>query len=189
MRAFVALELPGPVRQACGALLDELRRPAGRLRLAVPENLHVTLAFLGEIPEALAPELGAALAEGLAGTLTFPLAVRGVGAFPHWRAPRVLWFGVDDPLGACATVHERVWAVLDAYDFPRERRPFRAHVTFGRVRSGRIGREFRDALRAAEGFAAPVVPAERVVLMESRLHPDGARYSALAEARLSTIPA
>ena len=179
MRAFVALELPDAIRAACRRKLERLRQLA-RIRLTPARNLHVTLAFLGDIDDEQAGPIAEALRAGLAGAPAWTLHVQRVGAFPGGGRPRVLWCGVEDLMGRCADGHDRVWGALEPFGFERETRPFRPHITFGRIRSGRIGAALRDALRASEEFDAGAAPVERVVLMQSELTPQGAEYSDVA---------
>lgn len=182
MRAFVALELPEPVRSACADQLHRLRSAAGRLRLTPAEQLHVTLAFLADIDEARAAAVAATLPPVARAHPGFTLAVRGCGAFPRLAHARVLWFGVDDPAGECATLHAAVWDALAPLGFARESRPFRPHVTFARLRTGRLSPELRAALdAAATGFDGGAGPVARLVLMESVLAPAGAQHRKLAE--------
>jgi 2'-5' RNA ligase len=180
MRAFVALELPPPVRAACDRALEALRGPAGRLRLAPAGQLHVTLAFLGEIDQARADGVADALRPVVAATPGWPLAIRGCGAFPDLGRPRVLWFGVEDSDGRCGALQAAVWRALQPLGFVPEARPFRPHVTFARVRTGRIAPALRAALLARADFDGGQAPAAHVQLMESRLEPGGARYHPLA---------
>ena len=98
-RLFVALEPPEPVRRRLAALADELRRGAGRaadeIRWVAPENVHLTLQFLGAVPEERVAGVEAALRAAAAGARPLALEVRGAGGFPNARRPRVLWAGLD----------------------------------------------------------------------------------------------
>ncbi|MHC5021506.1 MAG: RNA 2',3'-cyclic phosphodiesterase, partial [Planctomycetota bacterium] len=148
MRCFVQLELPPEARAHCAGRLAAWTRAAGRLRLTDPSRLHMTLAFLGEVAESRIPEIVAALEMAAAGHGPVRVAVGAPGAFPSLQRPRVLWFGVPDADGAVGALAESVHAELEAIGLPRERRPFRPHVTFARVRSGRLESRFRAILEA-----------------------------------------
>jgi 2'-5' RNA ligase len=172
LRLFVALDLPEPVRDALAA--------AGRTadpdvwRPVVPESLHVTLAFLGARPEADVARITPVVA---AETLAPPLALGAVLLLPPRRA-RVLTVEIEGPLGE---LQARVSAGLEAAGvYTPEKRPFRAHVTIARLRP-RV-RAPRDAALELEPIA---FAGEAVTLYVSRLHPQGARYEALASAPLS----
>jgi RNA 2',3'-cyclic 3'-phosphodiesterase len=144
-------------------------------------NLHVTLKFLGQIDDARVPSLVSALAAAAAGLTGFEVGVRGLGAFPSATRPRVVWAGLDAPqLTALANA---VDAALASLGFPRESRPFSAHVTLGRVReSRRPNRALAAALGRPVDFGFLAV--SHVSLMRSELSPRGARYTELAAAPL-----
>lgn len=176
MRAFLALELPPTVREACGRALDRLRTSAGRLRLTPAGQLHVTLAFLGEIDAARAAAVAEAVGPVIRAAPAWPLRVRGCGAFPRLAHARILWLGVDDADGRCAALAATVWGRLVPLGFTPEARPFSAHVTFARIRTGRLSPELRAAVEAAATFDSGAEPVRRVVLMESVLGPAGSTY-------------
>ncbi len=137
------------------------------------------MKFLGATDEARLADVVDALDRATVGAVSFPLGVRGLGAFPTPTRPRVIWAGIDDgrePLAVLANAVDRELAGLGV---PREPRPFTAHVTLGRVREP----------RRRPGFGAALVPSERAFgtatvarlsLMRSDLSPRGARYSELA---------
>jgi 2'-5' RNA ligase len=175
VRAFFALELPEPVRHAAAAVAGWLRdQPGGRgVRWVRAESLHVTLRFLGNVAPARIHSLAAAAAHAAAGCAPFELAIGALRAFPSERRPRVVALDLEPeaPLAALAAALER--AVV-AEGFAAEPRPFRAHLTLGRVQ-GRRGPRLADAPAVApERFAV-----RDFVLMQSRLGPGGSTYTPL----------
>jgi 2'-5' RNA ligase len=182
MRCFVAVDLPDPVR-------DAVRRAQGALRAAAPDadvrwtgaaQLHVTLAFLGEIDPARAAAATDALRAVAGGRAAFPLRAAGLGAFPTARRPRVVWAGIDDPAGGLRALAADVAAALAPLGLAPEARPFRGHVTLARVRSPRGTAPLVRALGAATAPAFGAWSVAAVVLYRSHLHPQGARYEPLA---------
>ncbi|NIU74883.1 MAG: RNA 2',3'-cyclic phosphodiesterase, partial [Gammaproteobacteria bacterium] len=131
MRVFVAVNPTDEER----ARLDEASRPlreAGYpVRWLPPENVHLTLKFLGEVTDEQADEVTAAVAEAVAGLGSFDMTVSGFGAFPSPKRPSVVWAGIEAD-EALRAVHERVESALESIGFPRETRPFRPHLTIGR---------------------------------------------------------
>lgn len=136
MRLFVALEPPPAVRAALAAWAREAVGEDPQLRLVAPEALHLTLAFLGERPDADAQLLAPALARALGRGLVPPRDAHALE--PLWLAPRrphVLTVAVADPAGLLGDLQARiVAAVSGALDWEPERRAFRPHVTVARVR-------------------------------------------------------
>lgn len=187
-RLFVALEPPDPVRRRLAALAAGLRRSAGRaadeIRWVDPANVHLTLQFLGAVPEERVAAVEAALREAAADARPFALELRGAGGFPNARRPRVLWAALGGDVGPLAALATDVSRRLAPLGFPPEERPFAAHVTLGRARDRRGAPGLAGALaEAARADGAPWRAAE-LVLFESHLSPKGPRYEAIARAPL-----
>lgn len=132
MRLFVAIDLPEEVRQS---VADICRGLAG-VRWLPPEQLHLTLRFVGEADDAV----NAAIRKGLAkiASQPFPLALSGAGCFPSPRRPRVLWVGLSggEPL---MQLQQKVETTVVAAGIPAEERPFSPHITLARLRDHREG--------------------------------------------------
>lgn len=93
MRLFAAITLDEPVRRALIKAQDELRQSGAEARWVEPVNIHLTLRFLGEVPESLVPKLTEALTKACAGHRAFSMDIVGLGAFPNPARPRVVWAG------------------------------------------------------------------------------------------------
>jgi 2'-5' RNA ligase len=180
IRAFVAVNLSVPTLRAVAELQTALRAPlAKELRVAwvPPANLHLTLKFLGDIQQESAAAIGAALERGLGERAPFEVRAGGVGAFPDEARPRVLWVGLTDEGGALARLAADVETWLEALGFPREARPFRPHLTIGRVKDGHTSVAAAFAPHRETSFGTSSI--REVVLYESRLRARGAEYVAL----------
>jgi RNA 2',3'-cyclic 3'-phosphodiesterase len=176
LRLFVALELPEPVVAALATWGSGAEREG--LRLVPRENLHVTLAFLGERPDEEADAIAGVLA-GVAAPVE-PLRV-GEPAWLPPRRPGVLAVDLDDPEGACARLQAAVSASLVGLGvFTPEKRAFRPHVTVARVRKGAHVDKQLPQISDRMTFAA-----QALTLYRSRLGPKGASYLALARIPLS----
>lgn len=179
MRLFVAVDLPGELKQFVGARLAEIRHRLPKARWVAAENFHLTLAFLGEVEEKLVEPVREALAR-LAGKAA-PSAARleRAGCFPENGAARVAWIGLA-PGAALGELAERVRAALAGTGVSPDTKPFRAHVTAARCdppwpASART----RWAELAAPILGAPV-PVCEVTLFASTLGSRGPTYAALA---------
>jgi len=166
------------VRARLAAAVERLRPVASGVVWVARDNVHVTLKFLGSVETARLGDVERALATAVADHGAFDLDVRGLGAFPSNTRPRVLWAGVGAGAADVTTLAARTDETLAALGFPREARPFAAHVTLGRVREPRVDPGFGQALSAAEAFGC--VRIGQVSLMRSQLSPRGARYTVLA---------
>ncbi|MDQ2805710.1 MAG: RNA 2',3'-cyclic phosphodiesterase [Chloroflexota bacterium] len=191
LRTFVAVELPPTVRVALGTLQAALATAALPLRLAAPASLHLTLAFIGDIPAARLADLTAVVRGGCAGISPFVLWAAGLGMFPHERAPRVVWAGVDGDSAALATLqqlHAAIHTALAAADFPADREfHFAPHLTLARVRDGSVSAECARIGPAVQGLTlAPVpFPVAAVRIMRSDLRPSGPVYTPLDHVSLT----
>jgi 2'-5' RNA ligase len=174
----VAILLAEAIRARLASEVERLRPLARDVAWIARDNVHLTLKFLGEVDAARLETLGDALARAVAPCPAFPLVVDGLGAFPSRSRPRVLWAGVGEGAGEATALAGRVDAALAPLGFPRETRPFSAHVTLGRVRTPRADRGLAEALDRGSVFGRQ--PVERVSLMRSELSPRGARYTELA---------
>jgi 2'-5' RNA ligase len=181
----VAIRLDETVRAALGAAIEGLRRVARDVAWVAPDNLHLTLRFLGQVRRARTSELVAALTRATSGVTAFEANVRGLGAFPAPTRARVVWAGVGRGSDALVELAGRVDDALVPLGFPREPRPFSPHVTLGRVRTPRRDLALADALRAGAGREFGRLSVERVALMRSDLSPRGARYTELATVTLA----
>lgn len=142
-----------------------------------PENLHITLKFLGAVDEGRIDVLAEALRDAVDGHRAFVLEIVGLGAFPTATRPRVLWAGVGEGLEALAAIAARVERAMSAHGFPREDREFSPHVTLARVREPRRAPDLAEALAAGATRRFGRVAVEAIALMRSDLSPRGARYS------------
>jgi 2'-5' RNA ligase len=174
------------VRAALAAEIGHLRSRARDVAWVPPENLHVTLKFLGAVEEERLALVGRRLEAVASRARRFELAIAGLGAFPAVSRPRVLWAGISAGGETLASLAAAVDEALEALGFAREARPFAAHVTLGRVRAPRRDPVLAEALAAGlqRRFGRLVV--DRLTLMRSDLSPHGARYTPLDSWPLGT---
>jgi len=188
MRLFVAVELDEAVRRGAARIASSLasasEQGGGRRSVTwvAQQNLHLTLQFLGEVDSDLARTVAERLAAPLA-VPVFDVGVAGVGTFPPSGPPRVIWLGVTDGAAPLAALYREVDHRLEGLGFPREDRPFRGHLTLGRVKAP-CGPRFREALAGARTANAGRCRVDHVTLFESRLSPQGSTYSVVATSRL-----
>jgi 2'-5' RNA ligase len=181
MRAFIAIDLDQSIKSELSALVSRLARSRAEVRWVKLQGMHLTLKFLGEVSaDSEVPRLEKALRAAVQGTEKFELTLSGTGAFPDLRRPRVLWVGVE-PCPALDSLQGRVESFLEKEGFLREERPFKPHLTLGRVK-GRSGLEAALAeLRKNETRTFGSMTVSRLSLFESRLKPDGAEYRVVSE--------
>jgi RNA 2',3'-cyclic 3'-phosphodiesterase len=183
LRLFVALEPPDPVRRRLAAAQAALRAAAGshadEIRWTPADRLHLTLQFLGAVPEERLPAVRRAVADAAAASRPLRLAVRGTGAFPAPRRARVIWAGVEDDAGGLAALAAGLGRALAPLGFAAEGRPLSPHVTFGRSRDARGASGVGGAIASTAGLEPIAWRADAVVLFRSHLAAGGTRHEPL----------
>jgi len=191
LRAFLAI----PLMPEGGDPLRSLQASLGTLpalaefRWIPPQNIHLTVRFLGEIGEDEASRAGKALEAAACGARAFEMAIERFGVFPHLRIPNVLWAGPEKCPGALEEFVERLSGGLAEAGFPPESRPFQAHLTIGRRRvKGRPPAGLEGELDAAERrWLSPPLRLwmKEGALFRSELRPGGAIYTPVHRALLA----
>ena len=183
LRLFIALPLPDQVKAELGRLLDLFRPKGPDIKWVPAKNIHLTAKFLGDTEEKLVDRISAAVDEVAAGHQPFETTLDRLGAFPNFRRPRVIWIGGSEPLEDAIRMARQVDLRMRELRFEKEKRPFKAHLTLGRVRQGRRADELAGYL---EAFRLQPIPLtlDRLVLFKSTLTPKGAIYDRLHEAIL-----
>ena len=185
IRTFVAVELSSGVRSRAASLIERLRVAGAKVTWTAPHNMHLTLKFLGDVPDVDSPGVCQAVDEAVSGVASFEIMCRGAGAFPDTRRPRTLWLGVDSGLDELVALHAKIDAALAPLGFARERRRFQPHLTIGRVRES--GPKVEELCRLVEkhaDFEADLSVVDEVTVMASFLERTGPKYEALGRTEL-----
>lgn len=183
-RLFVAISLDPSVREQLFTLTQPLRDALPWIRWTREEQLHITVRFIGEETSERIPQFTSAIAAAVRDTPILPLELREVGAFPTFKRARVVWFGAAyDP--KLELLHNDVETACMSLGLEAEGRPFRPHVTLGRIAERITVDQARDLVRAGRGIRERVHTEVRSIdLMQSELSSSGARHVRLAAAPL-----
>jgi len=177
IRSFVALDVTPPVRAALQTLVAELAATKADVRWVPPAGMHLTLKFLGAVEAAHLDRVHAALAAAVHEQAALQLRVRGLGAFPSLRRPRVLWVGLRG--AGLVELARLVEQTLEPLGFAPEPRPFAPHITLGRVGSLRGWERLEEVYKGHLDDDFGDSPVDLVTIYRSTLHPEGAIYSSL----------
>lgn len=183
IRTFIAIDLPDAVRQVMAECQEKLRRAGLGLRWVKPAGIHLTLKFLGDIEREVIAQIHGAMEQAAREAAPFVLKGDGLGVFPDFKRPRVLWMGLSGDMERLVDLQRNLDARLRGLGFAREKRAFKGHLTLGRVKGRLDGNQLRRALQRFEGFGTEAFTAEAVTLFQSDLRPSGAVYTHLAEVR------
>jgi RNA 2',3'-cyclic 3'-phosphodiesterase len=188
LRLFVAIELPGEVREALNRLQHELQRQGlEKLRWVRPDGIHLTLKFLGATPAETVPAIEEALRVAVEDTVPHRLALGKLGTFGGGR-PRVLWVALQGDVDAVRRLQERVESAMNELGFEPETRRWSPHVTLARVRP-ETGREMASSIPLTISdveVSTGVIAVREVSLMRSMLRPSGAIYERIAAFPMAT---
>ncbi len=180
MRVFVALLPPPAVRRQLGEIISELRPLAGRARWVAPENLHITLQFLGDLEKCQLAQVKKVCARVAAAQDELLLTTTGLGCFPPRGQPRVLYLSTDQqqPLRALASA---LAAQLQPFGFDLPDR-FHAHLTLARLKKS----EDRHRRRRLLAFSSPEISFRltELALVRSTLTASGSHYEVLQRSPL-----
>jgi RNA 2',3'-cyclic 3'-phosphodiesterase len=189
VRLFLAVDLSDEVRARASASIDRLRESmarhqAPRVGWVTAERLHITLEFIGDVPDAVASDVVRCLEPPIP-LAPFEVVFGGLGVFPPGGRPRVVWIGVDRGAQELQCLRDEAVRRLDGVDYRREPRSLSPHLTLGRFREpGRPSdREVLASTRLPEIGACTV---DRLTTYRSRLSPKGPTYTAVLETLLAT---
>jgi RNA 2',3'-cyclic 3'-phosphodiesterase len=181
-RIFFAVPLPDSVKGKLAALQCQLMQKTGVVKWVEKENMHLTLLFLGDVPPERLKTVIAGASKAAATAQPFLLEIKGLGAFPSQRNPRVLWAGVESGASEASSLAEALSQCIGV----RQDRPFSAHLTLGRVREGRQVR-LEEIRESQWQFEAGTVMVDSFLCLESKLTPRGPVYNNVAVLKLSRI--
>ena len=188
LRTFIALPLPAEWIALLEEVIDHLDSAAsGGVRWVRPSSIHLTLKFLGATDPALAPRILDGLLESVGGASAPALSLSGLGTFPNRNNPRVIWAGVSGDMETLADLQQRVETLAVGLGWDAERRPFRPHLTIGRVRDRISPAERKRLVAGISNCAVPRLASWRpdaVRLYKSELTPRGAIYTNLGEVEI-----
>ncbi len=181
IRAFLAIDPPPPVLQHIVSLQDALKKslPQG-VRWVRPDGIHLTLKFLGNLFPSNQSDIESILPEIVGRHRVFDLTACRVGVFPGPAKPRIIWVGITGETAVLSSLQEDIEAALETIGFSRENRPFRAHLTLGRIRDPRsVAAGAERMIAGGRVFETSPFTVERVLFIKSDLTPKGAIYTPL----------
>lgn len=184
-RVFCAIELPPVICELVAAHSMHLRQavPDAQASWSRPDNIHLTLKFLGEIPQSRVEGLSRAAANTATGYESFPIGVEECGVFPTHGEPRVLWIGIEDLKGKLFELYRRLEEECAKVSFKKEARPFHPHLTIARLRKPRHARTLASAHKAIK-FEPTVIAVSELLVIRSELSSEGSRYATVSRHRL-----
>ncbi len=184
-RVFIAVETSPQVQEVVTTLQDKMRASGVRLRWVKPQNVHFTLRFLGEIPAAQVARAVVATRQAVIGLTPFDVTIAGLGAFPNFDRPQVVWLDTREG----GETLERVAAAMDAQlvraGFASDGKKFRPHLTLGRARDDRYWGDLVRALQQHRDAEIGRLRVDALTVMESHLTSEGPIYTPIEKVPLA----
>lgn len=184
MRLFTAIELNNEVKALLRQAQAALSAFDRAVRWVKSDQMHLTLKFLGEVPDTRIEEICIATERIARASSPFEIVVGDHGCFPPNGNVRVVWTGVDEPSGALAACNEQCETCYAEIGFAPERRAFSPHLTLGRVRDDRTGGKLREAVADVriDSYRQGV---SELCVVQSTLTPQGAKYAIISRHTLA----
>jgi 2'-5' RNA ligase len=181
IRSFLAFELPVEIREQIKVISKELKKTALPVRWVKVDNIHLTILFLGSVDEDTIGDIEEKVNVVVKGFSAFKTKLNAVGAFPHWKRPRVIWIGLNGDIGRLSNLRNKLLEELKVLGFMPEKRPFRPHLTLGRFK-GPIdrGEDMKWILDRYRDINSDLYQLNELILYKSDLKPDGPVYTKMA---------
>ena len=176
-RAFIAIDLPASIRSSLADTQEILKSFGFRVKWVRPQNIHLTLKFLGNIDSDLTDKIIAAMNLTAKDYTGVSLSAKEIGVFPNIRRPRVIWAGLSGQLETLKNLQQTLDGHLANLGFPKETRMFKGHLTLGRVKGKIASDQMKTAIDRLKGFESESFEINEIILFKSELRPTGAEYS------------
>ncbi len=186
IRTFIAVETGKAPREKLAELLNRLRKASqftsARPSWVKPENIHITLKFLGNIEEEMVAQIESHMNEIAYRSCAFDVSAGGLGVFPNKRQPRILWLGIKKGKEELQEIQELLERKFISLGFEPERRTFHPHLTLARIKYLKGTSPLMDIVEKHQAYSEiGNWHVDRLILFKSDLHPDGAIYTPIKE--------
>mgnify|MGYP001570540277 CR=1 FL=1 len=184
IRAFIACDIPEALLEKISSIQDKLKGLDAEVGWIKIRGIHITLKFLGDIEQEIIEKVADVIAEATTGQPPFEICIKGSGAFPTLKNPRVVWIGVEDLNKGLMHIQQALDGGLKALGFEPEEREFRPHLTLGRIKGAKGKERLSSAVSRLKDIEIGSFTLDRVTLYKSELKPTGAVYTKLKELKL-----
>jgi RNA 2',3'-cyclic 3'-phosphodiesterase len=185
IRTFLAVNISVAIRRRAVELQKKLRQSEVDATWTEPENMHVTMQFLGDVDDALIPEVCQRVISTAAAFAPFQMSLAQAGAFPSLGRPRTVWIGVDEGHQELVDLQFALQESLVEMRFPRERRTYKPHLTIARIREGGPRQQrLSELITHYEDFKTESCAVAEAIIFSSYLERSGPTYQVMGRAPL-----
>ena len=186
MRTFIAIALAQEIQDYLAGIQEQLKKCRADVKWVQPENIHLTLKFLGERDEKKIEKIKEVIEETAREKVCFSVRLCNIGAFPKVESPRVIWVGIDEGERETKEIAYELEEKIAKIGIPKEEKPFSSHITIARLRSPSNRENLVQELKKLPKIQNKKFPVTKITLYKSTLTPKGPIYEALKEANLKT---
>ena len=180
IRTFIAIPLPDTIKNNIESIQKSLKKQKINARWVLPESIHLTLKFLGHIHQEKLPLVNDILTTCGDNCTEFSLQLKGIGVFPNYQRPRIIWLGLTGDLTILKDLQLRIEQTIEEQlGIPQENRPFKPHITIGRIKDHGKHASFISTISSFESFSTECFVCNELILFQSTLNPKGAVYTPL----------
>lgn len=180
IRSFLAFELPDKIKEIVGRISEDVRRLQLDIRCVKPDNIHLTVVFMGSISGDDVGPIGNEAESICKRYGPFKISLNGCGIFGGRRNPRVLWIGLDGDIQRMADLRDSLQHSLVPIGIKQETRPFKPHLTLARFREGfRPSDRLDEFLTKYHALSSPLCQLNELIMFKSELNPGGPVYTKL----------
>lgn len=180
-RGFISVDIP--FSQKINEFSNHIKNCGTHVKLVEPENIHITLKFLGETDEDLIEKIEESIKQSTRDTSSFEIKLVGTGVFPNPGYIKVIWIGVEDN-GELKKIANNIDEQLSKLGFEREKRPFSPHLTIARVKSAKNKKKLLETINKYHGTVFTKINVESIKLKKSELTSEGPIYTTIREIKL-----
>jgi 2'-5' RNA ligase len=180
-RGFIAIDIQ--TNKKLLEMENEIKNSEADLKLVEPENIHITLKFLGDTDEENIDEIEEIIKNSVKGINAFNIKLKGSGVFPNKNYMKVIWIGLENA-EKIIEIAEKMDKQLENLGFTPEKRGFSAHLTIARVRSSRNKEKLLQVIEKYKDAEFSIIDVNSIKLKKSDLTPKGPIYTNLREIKL-----
>ena len=182
MRTFIAIPLHNEAKKELSLLQGRLKKSNADAKWVKPENIHLTLQFLGKVEESKLPQIKTGLAQAVKKHRQFDLYLKKLSALPTLAYPRIIIVSANDEKQSCQALQKSITMAMEKIGFEKEHRDFLPHTTLARVRSDKNKKALIGLIEKEKDFSLGAkIPVKHIMLFSSLITQQGPVYSALEE--------
>lgn len=186
LRLFLAIDIPPQVRETIATIQNRFKTLGLKASWVRPDNIHLTLKFLGDTPRERVVNIKKCISESIASINIFKAALDKTGVFPNFKKPQVLWVGLKDPHNHLKILQENIDAKMVELGFPWEKKKFNPHLTLARIKhaKGKTRESFaglKQEVESGPSINEEFFQVDSVKLIQSELTPKGSIYTVLGK--------